>query len=136
MTLVDTDVLIDFRRGISPAAVWWTSLGNDLPLVPGMVAMEFIGGSINGQQLERARRYLSSLDILWHNEEDSALAFRLLLTHRLSSGLSLADFYIAAQALNQRATLFTGTSMPSPALTPARRKRAIQITERRDGDRA
>ena len=107
LTLVDTDVLIYFRRGTPEAGAWWSGLGTSIPTVPGMVAMEFIGGSLNGQQLERARRFLNTLAVLWHDEKDHRLAYDLMLKHRLSSGLSVADFLIAAQALNRQATLYT-----------------------------
>ena len=107
LPLADTDVLIDFRRGTPEAGAWWSSLGTNLPTVPGIVAMEFIGGSINGRQLERARRFLGTLNTLWHDEKDHELAYNLTLLYRLSSGLSLADFLIAAQALNRKATLYT-----------------------------
>ena len=61
------------------------------------MAMESIGGSTNGRQLERARRFLGTFAVLWHSERD----------HQLSTGLSVVDFLIAAQALNRPATLYT-----------------------------
>ncbi len=73
--------------------------------VPGLVAMELIYGCPNQKELDRTRRLVDRFAIIWPTVEDSILAFELLNRHRLASGLSIPDCYIAAQALNRRARL-------------------------------
>jgi len=41
MLLLDTDVLIDIQRNYEAACTWFSSL-NEVPFIPGLVAMELI----------------------------------------------------------------------------------------------
>jgi predicted nucleic acid-binding protein len=105
--LVDTDVLIEFRRG-DPRAVEWIASQGDVPLpIPGVVALEFVVGSRDGVELQRAKRFIGVLDVQWHDVADQALAYDLIGRYRLRTGLGLSDFLIAAQALNRKATLYS-----------------------------
>lgn len=107
LTLLDTDVLIELRRGSLEASEWFKGLDAAKPLVPYMAAMEFIGGSVDKHQLARSRKFLEELTILPFEERDSAKAFDLVVKHRLSTGLSLPDFMIAAQAAARDMPLYT-----------------------------
>ena len=54
MLALDTDVMIDIRRGL-PAAVSWFRKLDELPAVPGFVVMELIQGLSNKKQLVELR---------------------------------------------------------------------------------
>lgn len=107
VTLVDTDVLIDCRRGLPAATTWARSLRGFEVAVPGMVAMELIVGCLNTPDLRGARRLLDLFDVCWPGEAETALAYDLLRRHHLRHGLGIADCFIAAAALHREATLLT-----------------------------
>ena len=69
--------------------------------------MELLAGSLDKVQLSNARRLVANLDVRWHQAEDNELAYQLLIRYKLSTGLSLTDYMIAAQAMNMKATLYT-----------------------------
>jgi predicted nucleic acid-binding protein len=71
------------------------------------VALELVGGSRNRPELNRALRFVAALDVVWPTEEDGAKAYELLAMYRLSTGMSLFDFVIAAMCINRDAKLFT-----------------------------
>lgn len=54
MDIVDTDVLIDVQRGLTPAVDWFAKL-SELPRLPGLVAMELIQDARNAQEVKRAQ---------------------------------------------------------------------------------
>ena len=51
LILLDTDVLIELRRGSLEASDWFKGPDAAKPLVPYMAAMEFIGGSVDKHHL-------------------------------------------------------------------------------------
>ena len=107
MNLLDTDVLIEASRGQGEAADWLSAFGSDEVAAAGIAAIEFIAGSTDKAMIERSHWFLASLQVAWLNPEDNELAYHLARTHGVGSGLGMSDFLIAAQALNQNATLFT-----------------------------
>lgn len=58
-------------------------------------------------ELARSQRFVETLEVIWPTDADCELAYRLILKHRLSSGLGLGDFIIAAQCINKNAKLLT-----------------------------
>lgn len=56
------------------------------------------------RQLER---FLKSFSVAWPEAPEFEHGYRLLLAHRLSSGLSIPDSLIAAMALSRAARLYT-----------------------------
>lgn len=106
LMLFDTDVLIDVTRGGVPAYAFLKSLGPVRLMVPGAVAMEFLIGSRDKGELRRAQKALLAFDVVFADAADNRLALELVERHCLLSGLSFADFLIAAQALNRNATLY------------------------------
>ena len=69
--------------------------------------MEFIIGSRNKIELQRSSAALRSFNVVPIDPGNSNLAHGLIERHCLSTGLGLADFLIAAQALNRSAILYT-----------------------------
>lgn len=107
MILVDTDVLIEFRKGDPRAKQWLASLGSQPVPVPGMVAIELIIGSRDKAELARSQKFVNTLDVQWHDVQDHILAYQLIGQYRLSSGLSLQDYIVAAQAISRNADLYS-----------------------------
>jgi predicted nucleic acid-binding protein len=106
MDLVDTDVLIDIQRGHPPALAWFIGL-QQLPAVPGFVAMELVQDARNAREVRQALQLVAPFSIIWPNDGDCARAFSDFSHYHLSHGLGLLDSLIAACAVGQSATLYT-----------------------------
>ena len=104
--LLDADVLIDVQRALPAAATWLAGYANPLAL-PAAVALEMLMGARNKAELAANERFLRTFDVEPFEPSDTALALRLVVSHRLTTGLGLGDFLIAAQAINRGAVLFT-----------------------------
>jgi tRNA(fMet)-specific endonuclease VapC len=107
MILLDTDVLIECLRGSAAAKDWLDALNDDLFCVPGVVASELIIGCRNQGELQQVQKLLQSFVVAWPEATEFELSYRLLVTHRLSSGLGIPDALIAATALSRTARLYT-----------------------------
>ena len=107
MNLVDTDVLVDCLRGTIPAQQWLKQLAQQPFAVPAVAAMELLICCRDRADLERIQRFLAKFEVVWPEASEFAAAYQLLLTHRLSSGLNIPDFLIAASALTRNARLYT-----------------------------
>lgn len=106
MYLLDTDVLIDIQRGHVPAIDWFSGL-QDLPSIPGFVAMELIQDAKNTQQVRNVLKLIAPLPIVWATEIDSSRALSNFTTYHLSHSLGLIDALIASCAVGLGATLCT-----------------------------
>ncbi len=106
MTL-DTDVLIEISRGRSEAIPFLKSLDSPTLRISGIVAMEFLIGSRDKHQQAQSQKILSKCEIIALSPRDSLLAVTLVEEFGLRSGLSLPDYLIAAQALNNFEVLYS-----------------------------
>jgi tRNA(fMet)-specific endonuclease VapC len=106
MLLLDSDVLIEVQRGRQEAKEWLQDLSDQVAL-PAAVAWEMLYGSRDKQELQKSERFLNSFAVEQLTSADSALVQQLVVDHLLSSGLSLPDYLIAAQAISRGATLIT-----------------------------
>lgn len=107
MNLLDTDVMIEIQKGSPNAVAWLKSAAATLVSVPATVALEMILGSRDKAELRRADHFLDGFDVLSFAKEDYEKAYAMVKLYKLTTGLGLADFLIAAQALNRQATLYT-----------------------------
>jgi len=107
MIFLDTDVLIDLIRGHEPAYKWLEANPDTSFALPGMTAMELIVGAKNGVELEKVGWYLNSMNVVEPTDQDFRASLDLARLHAMRSGLSIPDFFNAAQALNRGATLYT-----------------------------
>lgn len=105
--LIDTDVLIACWRGEPAAQTWLASIETTQFKIPGVVAMELIIGCNTKVQLQRTQRFLDLFEVIWSDAEDFSLAYNLLVQHRFTSGLSIPDCLIAAQAIKLSAILYS-----------------------------
>src|SRR5436190_21721045 len=64
MTLVDTDVMIDIRRGHPPALTWFDSL-EEVPGLPGFVLMELVAGCKTRKDMRAVKKQAGRLQIDW-----------------------------------------------------------------------
>jgi len=106
MDLVDTDVLIDIKRGHPPALAWFAGL-TELPAVPGFVVMELVQDARNAREVRRALQLVAPLPLVWPTEADCARALSDFTAYHLSHGFGLLDAMIAACAVGLSATLYT-----------------------------
>ncbi len=104
---LDTDVLVDCLRGTAEAQAWLESKPSEPLVVPGIVAMELIMGCQNQADLKRTQSFLRSFDVMWPEAHESARAYELLATYRLSSGLAIPDCLVAAMSLERSLRLYT-----------------------------
>ena len=106
MDLLDTDVLIDIQRG-HPSALAWFSQLNELPAIPGFVAMELVQDARNAREVKNALKMIAPLDVVWPQTSDCQRALGDFAIYHLSHGLGLLDALIAATAIRLSASLLT-----------------------------
>lgn len=103
--LVDTNILIDFMRGYTPAQEWLagqTELG-----VCGIVQMELIAGAPNLIKQKDALRLLKDFALVEMVNADIAWAIRQLTQFRLSHNAGILDCLIAAPVHRLQIPLYT-----------------------------
>ena len=69
--------------------------------------MELLIGCRNRAEVERVQQFLGKFYVVWPDAAESAGAFDLLSTHRLTTGLSIPDCLIAAMSLHRRTRLYS-----------------------------
>lgn len=106
LQLLDTDVLFDLLAGHAEAVEWFEGL-EELPAVPGFVAMELIQDTADEERLSAVRKLIEPLPIVWPSEDACNRALGDFRELRGSHGLSLLDALVAACALTTSATLLT-----------------------------
>lgn len=106
--IVDTDILIDFARGVAQASGFLEEQARDGGILVSIVsAMELIAGCRDSVQLRGVREFLTSLHVLPLTPESSREALSLMEQFFLSHGLLLADAMIAATAIEHGVPLYT-----------------------------
>ncbi len=58
-------------------------------------------------ELKRTEKFLNVFTVSWPDAADFAAAYSLLTQYRFTTGLSIPDCIIAAQAMNHAVTLFS-----------------------------
>ena len=98
--LIDTDILIDFSRGMAATAEYFaqSSTVNTLS-ISCITQMELIVGCQDKQALRTIDRFLTRFQIIPLNPEITQQAIELLYEYNLSHGLLIPDALIASTAL-------------------------------------
>jgi hypothetical protein len=107
IALLDTDVLIDIFRQHPTAQAWLQQEPSRSIKIPGIVAMEIIGGSRNKLEMKQNHHFVSQFSIVWHTPAEFKMAYRLLMDYRLATGIGLPDCLIAAMALEKNWQLYS-----------------------------
>ncbi len=107
MRFLDTDVLIDFQRGLPAAAAWLRDDATQRVALPGIVAMELVVGCRNKDDLRITQAFLKRFNVVWPDAQDMQYAYELLATYRLAYGVGIPDCLIAAMALHRDMPLLT-----------------------------
>ncbi|OQY45658.1 MAG: hypothetical protein B6242_09745 [Anaerolineaceae bacterium 4572_78] len=105
--LIDSDVLIDILRNYAPAIAWLKSIAKYHADIHIMSAMEIIDGSRNKIDLNHNKKFIIQFSILFPATEEMKLAYQLLITHRLATGIGIADCMIAATAKQRGIRLYS-----------------------------
>lgn len=109
MTLIDTDVLIDYSRGDRRALDAIAAIeASGFAAISTITVLEFLQGARNASEWTACARTLLRFEHLPLNLAVSSLAPALFKSYRLSHGLALADCLIAATALAANMPLLTG----------------------------
>lgn len=103
--ILDTDILIDYLRGLSQAVSFLDSL--DHRAVSAITAMEIIKGAKSKRKLKINLSFLDAFEIVDINEGISDQAVDLMKRHNLRKDLTIMDALIAATALSREEKLVT-----------------------------
>jgi|SRR5699024_434994 len=100
LLLVDTDVLIDFSRGVEESREQLRDLEKDHVLAISVVTqLELMVGCENKRAFESLQKFLDNFNILHLNSSISEQAVELFEEYRLSHGVLIPDMLIASAAL-------------------------------------
>jgi len=100
LTIIDTDILVDFIRADQKASSFLKTLEQSSILaISSITRMELIVGCRNKAELRDLNKFLSRFDILPITEAISDQTIDLLEQYNLSHGLLIPDALIASTAL-------------------------------------
>lgn len=108
MTLLDTDILIDYLRGFSTSQDFLDSAyqyGHYSISV--ITAIELIRGVRDKKSQKVAEDLISKFQIVEITTKISTRAFELIKAYHLNQSLALADSFIASTVLEHHAKLLT-----------------------------
>jgi predicted nucleic acid-binding protein len=113
LMLLDTDVLIDFLRGLEPAKNFVASLPEQV-FISAITVAELHVGVRNGKERAALTEFLDTLETITLDAELAAESGLLRRDYGLSHGVGLNDALIAATALTYRLQLVTLNSKHYP----------------------
>jgi len=99
MTLLDSDIMIDFLRKYPPAISWLSSLGEEEIALPGYVAMELMQGCRNKLELQEIRKFIANVEVIWPTHETCDQALETFADYNLSHNLGLIDALISQTSI-------------------------------------
>jgi predicted nucleic acid-binding protein len=106
--LIDTDILIDFSRGMAATADYFTQASlTDTLSISCITQMELIVGCQNKQALRSIDRFLTRFQVIPVTPAITQKSIELLHDYNLSHGLLIPDSLIASTALTIRLPLMT-----------------------------
>jgi len=106
--IIDTNVLIDYLRGIFEAKNSLKQLEQESSVAISVITkMELIIGCGNKAELQSIERFLSRFQLIELNKYISKSVTKLLNLYHLSHGLLIADALIAATAIQLDLPLFS-----------------------------
>ncbi|MGZ3755207.1 MAG: PIN domain-containing protein [Mucilaginibacter sp.] len=112
IVICDTDVLIDYfdsnqSRHIETRLIIEQKIGLENILISSITKMELLSGANNKEDLQTIQKKLKRFSVILINPSINLKAIDLILLHKLSHGLALADAMIAATSIETKIKLFT-----------------------------
>ena len=107
MILLDTDILIDIKRGFPNALQWVDETSLSDFGITGITAMEIIMGSRDKQEQRINQEFVNRFRILWPESEDFRSAYQLLAQNHLATQIGIADCIITAISIRRGARLLS-----------------------------
>ncbi|MBW8877557.1 MAG: type II toxin-antitoxin system VapC family toxin [Acidobacteria bacterium] len=114
--LVDTDVLIDYLRGLPAAVDFLESLDEPL-LISSMTVAELYAGVREGEERQVLDLFVHAFEVIPIDDEIAVRGGLLRRKYQASHGTGLADALIAATADRRRAQLITLNGRHYPMLS-------------------
>jgi predicted nucleic acid-binding protein len=106
--VVDSDILIDYSRGVPEAAEFLTENSQvSRLLISSMTQMEVLVGARNKREQTKLSKFLGRFEMIKFSGPIADWALRLLTRYTLSHGLLIPDALIAATALSENQPLAT-----------------------------
>lgn len=98
MSLVDTDIFIDYLRGFLPARSFFSE-NSDFIEISAYSCLELIYGCGNKKETAILERFISAFPVIESGPEVTRLARDILLKRYLTDGIEVVDSLIAATAI-------------------------------------
>lgn len=114
--LVDTDVLIDYLRGV-PKALSFLNGASGTLLMSAMTIAELFGGVREGQERSQLEAFVQAFEVVPVNAEVATAGGLYFRDYRRSHGTGLTDALIAATAELHNARLVTLNRKHFPMLS-------------------
>lgn len=114
--LIDTDVLIDYLRGLEEAVDWLENQAGPL-YVSAIVVAELFAGVREGEEKDRLGAFIRAFEILPVDGSVAELGGLLRRDYRKSHNTGLADALIAATAKRHNTPLVTLNTKHYPMLS-------------------
>lgn len=106
--LIDTDVLIDYSRGIQKTKDYLEKLEHSHRLSISVITkLELMVGCENKLAFNALKKFLTNFEIIQISKSSSEMAVSLFETYRLSHGVMIPDMLIASTALTFEIPLLT-----------------------------
>ena len=100
LLLIDTDVLIDYSRGIEKTkGILKNMESNHILAISVVTQLELMVGCENKADFKSLQKFLSSFEIIQLSKSTSEQAVDLFKKYRLSHGVLIPDMLIASTAL-------------------------------------
>ena len=97
MVLLDTDVMVDIRRGFEPAMQWFAGL-QDHPALSVITVLELLHGCRNRQEQNTLEQMVQRIPVIHLDETACERALEYFRFFHLSHGIGILDSLIAATA--------------------------------------
>lgn len=107
IVLCDTNILIELSKSNIEVVDELRSIGSANIAVSSVSAGELIVGALNKNDLNKIKKALAAIQVVYLNETISLKSIELLETYSLSHGLDIPDSLIAATALINEFQLYT-----------------------------
>ncbi len=101
LVVVDTDVLIEFIKGVPEAVATFAKIGHDNVALTVFTLMEVYVGCLNKQEFLKIARILDRFGVLYARDDEQRQALDWVKTYCLSHDIDLPDVLNAAMSVRQ-----------------------------------